>query len=261
MHACSSVRREAGHRRVGAHAAGVRAGIAVADALVVLRGAQQQRVVAVAQREQRHLLARRGIPRSPRTAPASPKHSLLHHRVDRGHRPRPRSRPPPRPCRRPARPPSPRSARRGGGRIRAPRRHRRTVPSSAVGMPAASQISLVKLLLPSSRAAAAVGPQQAMPAASIASASPATSGASGPGTTRSIALSGRSATRPAMSVRADRHAFGDRGDARIAGRAPQLRQQRAGGDRPAQRVLPPARSDHQHPHRRSPCFRPRAAVA
>ena len=44
-----------GQRRVRAHAAGVGAGVAVAEALVVLRGAERQHVVAVAQEEQRHL--------------------------------------------------------------------------------------------------------------------------------------------------------------------------------------------------------------
>ena len=42
-------------RRVGAHAAGVGALVAVAQALVVLRGAQRQHVVAVAEEEERHL--------------------------------------------------------------------------------------------------------------------------------------------------------------------------------------------------------------
>ena len=44
-------------RRVRAHAAGVRALVAVEDALVVLGGCERQHVVAVAEQEQRHLLA------------------------------------------------------------------------------------------------------------------------------------------------------------------------------------------------------------
>ena len=64
----------------------------------------------------------------------------------------------------------------------------------AVGMPAASQSSLVNALLPSSCAAARDGPMHGIEAASIASAMPATSGASGPGTTRSISLSCAKAT-------------------------------------------------------------------
>ena len=46
-----------GQRRVGAHAAGVGAGVAVADALVVLRGAERHDGVAVAEQEERDLLA------------------------------------------------------------------------------------------------------------------------------------------------------------------------------------------------------------
>ena len=45
------------HRRVGAHAAGVRAGVAVADPLVVARRSERHGALAVAQRQQRELLA------------------------------------------------------------------------------------------------------------------------------------------------------------------------------------------------------------
>ena len=51
------VRRHHRRRRIGAHAAGVRAGVAVADALVVLRRAERQRGLAVAQAEEARLLA------------------------------------------------------------------------------------------------------------------------------------------------------------------------------------------------------------
>ncbi len=54
----------------------------------------------------------------------------------------------------------------------------------AVGTPAACMTSLANALEPSSCAAAAVGPKQAIPRAVTASATPATSGASGPTTTR-----------------------------------------------------------------------------
>jgi hypothetical protein len=47
---------EARHRGVAAHAAGVRALVAVEDALVVLRRRQRHGTVAVAERQQRHLL-------------------------------------------------------------------------------------------------------------------------------------------------------------------------------------------------------------
>ena len=49
---------------------------------------------------------------------------------------------------------------------------------------------------------------------------------------------------------ADRHAFGHLRDAGIAWRAPQLGQQRAGGDRPAERVLASTGSDDQNAHPR-----------
>ena len=47
----------AGHRRVGAHAAGVRAGVALADPLVVAGGRERDGALAVAERKQRQLLA------------------------------------------------------------------------------------------------------------------------------------------------------------------------------------------------------------
>src|SRR5690606_31681349 len=61
----------------------------------------------------------------------------------------------------------------------------RQVRDRAVGTFAAAITSLANDLEPSRRAAAWLGPKQAMPAARTASATPATSGASGPMTTRS----------------------------------------------------------------------------
>ena len=87
-------------RRIGAHAAGIRAGIAVADALVVLRPRR-----AAGRRRRRR--GRRGrLPRRRRhssittLAPASPRMLLLHDGGDGGIAPRPSWRRPPRPCRR-----------------------------------------------------------------------------------------------------------------------------------------------------------------
>ena len=60
-----------------------------------------------------------------------------------------------------------------------------TISAVAVRTPAAAITSLAKLLEPSIRAAAALGPKQATPASRTASATPATSGTSGPITTRS----------------------------------------------------------------------------
>ena len=51
------LRRHHRRRRIGAHAAGVGALVAVEDALVVLRGDERDRGLAVAQREERRLLA------------------------------------------------------------------------------------------------------------------------------------------------------------------------------------------------------------
>ena len=50
-------------RRVGAHAAGVGTGVAVADALVVLGGGERERGLAVDEGEEARLLAVAGIPR------------------------------------------------------------------------------------------------------------------------------------------------------------------------------------------------------
>src|SRR5579864_9191220 len=60
--------------------------------------------------------------------------------------------------------------------------------------------SLAKALEPSSAAAEAVGPKAAMPLASSMSTSPATSGPSGPITTKSIFSCLHSLTMPSMSV-------------------------------------------------------------
>ncbi len=71
------------------------------------------------------------------------------------------------------------------------------VRAAAVGTPAAVMICLANDFEPSIIAAARLGPKQAMPAARTASATPATSGASGPTTTRSApTLAARPVTLP-----------------------------------------------------------------
>ncbi len=75
------------------------------------------------------------------------------------------------------------------------------VRARAVGMPAAAMTCLANDFDPSSIAAARPGPKQAMPASASASASPATSGASGPTTTRPGAIERASAVTASMSAR------------------------------------------------------------
>ena len=80
------VGRQPGHRRDRAHAAGVRAAVAVADALVVLRGQRAARRDAVAQREQRDLLADEQLLDHHAWRPASPCASPEQERARRGDR-------------------------------------------------------------------------------------------------------------------------------------------------------------------------------
>jgi hypothetical protein len=115
-----------------------------------------------------------------------------------------------------------------------------------------AQMSLVKPLEPSSRAAAADGPNTLMPPARSASASPATSGASGPTTTRPTPLTLQKAGHCARIVDIQRNDFGIFGDAGIARRAEQRIGQRRFGNRPGQRVFASARADQQDIHGCSP---------
>ena len=80
-----------------------------------------------------------------------------------------------------------------------PSRHHRTVPITPSEYRRRRRSAWQTSCCPPAGAAARVGPQQAMPTASKASVSPATSGASGPGTTRSIALSWAKPTRAGIS--------------------------------------------------------------
>ena len=75
----------------------------------------------------------------------------------------------------------------------------RSCSARAVLTPAASITSLAKALDPSIWAASLLGPKTAMPAARRASATPATSGTSGPMTTRSAAISRASSTMRSTS--------------------------------------------------------------
>ena len=191
--------------------------VAVEDALVVLRG------------RQRHARARRRTARAARA-------------------PRPRGAPRPRRARSPKRRSTskPRSAARAcasscgdddalaGGqavglehdRVALDRRHpvldgRRPRATSAVGTPAASMISLANALEPSSRAAARVGPEgRRCPRRPSASTRPATSGASGPTTTRSTPSLARGRDQPGRRRRRRRRAArASRAMPGVAGRA------------------------------------------
>ncbi len=62
-------------------------------------------------------------------------------------------------------------------------------PKRAVGTPASASISFMKALEPSSRAPSAPGPKTSLPDDRSRSASPSTSGASGPITKRSASIS------------------------------------------------------------------------
>ncbi len=174
-------RRDAGHRRVGAHAAGVRALVAVADPLVVLRRGERHAHAAVAQGEQRDLLADEPLldhQRASGIAERAVEHrasgllGLLGRAADddalAGGEPVGLDH---------------RAAGHAGERrahLRRPSCRRRAARS---GTPAASITSLAKAFDPSSRAASRPGPNTARPTWRSASASPATSGASGPITT------------------------------------------------------------------------------
>ena len=113
------------------------------------------------------------------------------------------------------------------------------------------QSSLVKPLEPSSWAACLDGPNTLMPAAVKASAMPATSGASGPITTKSIfsALGQRHLAGDVLGPDVD--AFGHLGDAGIAGRAVQFCAQGGRGNRPTERMFAAAAAHHQDSHVRA----------
>ena len=94
-----------------------------------------------------------------------------------------------------------------------------------------------------------VGPNAAMPAASSASTRPRDQRRLRPDDDEidPLAPAERDERRRCRSA-AIAHAFGLLGDAGIARRAIEPVDQRRGGDRPAQRVLAPARADDQDPH-------------
>ena len=113
-------------------------------------------------------------------------------------------------------------------------------------MPYLATMSFMKDLEPSSSAAAALGPKALMPFSASRSASPATSATSGPTTTRSMAIGDGIGDQSRHVVGGDRDAFGDFGDAGIAGRGGQLGGQRRFGDAFCQRMLAAAAADEEN---------------
>ena len=117
-----------------------------------------------------------------------------------------------------------------------------------------AQRSLVKPFEPSSWAAAFDGPKTLMPAARRSSAMPATSGASGPTTTRSIDLSLAEGGDGRVVGDIERDQFGFLGDARIAGRGVELGQHRRRRELPGQRMLAATGPDEKNVHAASTCL-------
>ena len=122
----------------------------------------------------------------------------------------------------------------------------------AVGTPALAMTSFANALLPSSRAAAPLGPKVANPAARRWSATPSTSGPSGPTTTRSTPSCAASSAAAAGSVEVERVDLRLRGDPRVAGRRVQLLDVGVRGESADQSVLTSTRTEHQDLHAREP---------
>ena len=180
-------------RAVGTHPAGVGAGVVVADPLEVLRGRERHDVGAVTQAEQRHLRPRQVLlddDCAVGLGQAGPGVLEGLGPVVGDHDPLARGEPV------------------VLDDVGAPRASRASSTSSTVvqtwarpvGTSAADMTPFANALLPSSCAARARGPNAAIPRSSTASATPATSGPSGPMTTRSTAWVTASATTPAASV-------------------------------------------------------------
>ncbi len=108
--------------------------------------------------------------------------------------------------------------------------------------------SLANALEPSRTAASPDGPKQEMPASRTASATPATSGASGPTTTRSMPRSVASTATAVAVERVDVVQLGDLRHPGVARRGVHLDDLGVAGERQRERVLAPAGADHEHPH-------------
>ena len=114
---------------------------------------------------------------------------------------------------------------------------------------------MAKALLPSSRAAACDGPKQAMPAARTASATPATSGASGPDDHQIGAELARERGHRLRVRRVDAALLGHGRGPGIARGADQRRHGRIGGQGQAQRVFAGTGTDDEDAHAGEPSER------
>ena len=128
---------------------------------------------------------------------------------------------------------------------------RATASWAAVATPAAASTSLANALEPSIAAAAALGPKTAIPAGRRTSATPPTSGASGPITTRSMSSAWARASSPSGVLGPNRMALGQTRDARAPRRGMEIGQRRGLRELPGERVLAPARTDQESTHRAS----------
>ena len=121
----------------------------------------------------------------------------------------------------------------------------------AVGTPAATMTSLANALLPSSRAAAAVGPKAASPRSASASTAPATSGTSGPTTSGRRRASAASSATASGSRHVERPGLGDLGRCRRcrarrrSRRPPGSRAQGAGSSACSRPPEPTTRTSHR----------------
>ena len=236
-------RRRPGQRGVRAHAAGVRTGVAVADALEVLCGKQREDVTpSVTQKSDTSGPSRYSSMTTRGTRPHGP--GGVGSSVTTT----------PLPAARPS------SLTTYGG----PNASRAASTSSAVaqmrapavGTPAAAMISLANALEPSSRAAARPG-RTRVPAARTASATPATSGTSGPTRPGRPHVGGEGRHRGPVPTASGRCSAttavpalpGAQTSAVTAGSA---------AEGQAHRVLPRAAAHHQHPH--PPTSLPRRAA-
>ena len=118
----------------------------------------------------------------------------------------------------------------------------------AVGTPAASMTSLANAFEPSIRAAIAFGPKTAMPPRRRWSATPATSGGSGPMTTSSHVERTREGKQAVCVLGANRVAVAQLGNAWVARSCVKLVELDALRELPGKRVLAAPRADDEHPH-------------